>query len=90
MPNNRSLEDHKKVVKEGIATRKRLREENHACPVCCERGILPCGGGGACWWEHECGAYSQMCRTWEDALKGEWQLVEPELNARMFPPVGRH
>lgn len=68
--------------------RKQLREAYHVCPLCRKEFVVPLGGGRTCWWECKCGGYSQLCRTWEDALTSQWVVVDPELNARMYPPIG--
>lgn len=78
-----------KIAKDREA-RKAFMEKGHACPACTEVKLLACGGLGSCWLECSCGAYSPMSPTWEEALQelDAWEVVGPELNARMHPPVG--
>lgn len=61
-------------VQESIAKRQELRQAARICPFCKDPAvpIVPLGGAGSCWWEHICGAYSQLCGTWEDALTSDW------------------
>lgn len=69
--------------------RAELRLSKLSCPECFEPGLTPMGGAGTCWFECPCGAYSELCRTWEEAhVHPNWRNVDPELNARMNPPVG--
>lgn len=77
------------IVKDREA-RKAFMAAGHACPACCETRLLALGGRGSCWLECPCGAYSPMSPTWEEALQeiDAWEVVDPELNARMHPPVG--
>ena len=81
--------DWDRMVKEECQKRKALLAENHPCPCCGETTLQPMGGNKTCWWECPCGSYSPMSPTWEEALAApEWLEVDPELNARMSPPVG--
>jgi hypothetical protein len=81
--------EYEQLVKDEIVIRKKLREEKNPCPVCLQPGVIPLGGGKTCWWECACGAYSPMCKSWEEALKApDWPVIDPEDNARMYPPVG--
>ncbi len=81
--------EYEQLVKDEIVIRGRLREEKHSCPECLQAGVIPLGGGKTCWWECPCGAYSPMGKSWEEALKEPvWNVIDPEDNARMYPPVG--
>lgn len=84
------LTDYDKRVFQDRDKRVKLRGEGHLCPVCEVNKVVPLGGFTSCWWECPCGAYSPMARTWEEALQdvANWQMIDPELNARMHPPVG--
>jgi hypothetical protein len=75
-------------VEQSKKARQAFQQANHECPVCGELGLLPLGGPGSYWIEHSCGAYSEMKPTLEEALNSKWVNVDPELNARMYPPVG--
>lgn len=85
-----TAEEHARTVEESKETRRRFREANHPCPACCEPTLTPMGGPGNCWIECKCGVFSPMSKSYEEALADveNWQEVEPELNARMHPPVG--
>lgn len=81
------------AVQKSIEDRKRHREAKHPCPMCgCDDPpLVPLGGPGSYWFEHACGAYSPLCLTLEEALATDalhWHLVDPGLNACMYPPVG--
>lgn len=80
----------KAYVEEEKQERARQRAKGNACPMCLEASLTPFGGRPTCWWECTCGAYSPMKKTWEEAYEdaGGWQDVDPELNARMSPPIG--
>lgn len=69
--------------------RRALLAEPHQCPNCLEPNPIPLGGNGSCWWECRCGAYSPLRLSWEVATKATpWLLVDPDVNARMYPSVG--
>lgn len=64
-----SYEEYVQLVEAEIHERKRLRDEEHSCPVCDGTTIRPLGGKPTCWWEcRGCGSYSPMSPTWESAL----------------------
>lgn len=88
-----NLDSHKSdydyQVKKDRETRKSLRSENRECPVCFEAGVIPLGGMNSCWWEHKCGAYSPLSKTWEEAFTDiNWNLIDEECNACMYPQIG--
>jgi hypothetical protein len=84
-----TLEQHKALVKQGIEERNAARRAMHACPMCKEPQLAPMGGPGSYWFECQCGAYSPLKPTLEEALNPEgWQMVDPDLNALMYPPIG--
>lgn len=70
--------------------RRKVRETQHPCPMCTMPGLVPQGGGRTCWLECECGGFSAIRPTWEEALANTegWRNVDPELNAAMHPAVG--
>lgn len=83
--------EHHKRVEESTRLREEFRAKNATCPVCGLEGHLqPCGGVGSFWIECPCGAYSALSSTLEEALTNldGWHQVDPDLNARMYPPVG--
>lgn len=82
-------EEFAAFAERGNRERKAAKDANHCCPICGGPGLLPLGGPGSYWFEHTCGAYSRLCATLEEALNPEgWQVVDAELNAAMYPPVG--
>lgn len=83
-----SLKEFDQHIKDQAKKRAALRGEGRSCPACFEGSPIPLGGEPTCWWECSCGNYSGMCRTWDEAFASEWVLVDPDLNARMYPPVG--
>lgn len=70
--------------------RRKFLEANHPCPACCETTLVPMGGPGQCWIECECGVFSPISPSYEEALADieNWQEAEPELNTSLHPPVG--
>lgn len=85
-----TYEEHLAVIAKEREQRIALRDAGHECPVCGEGGIVPLGSEshGAAWWEHRCGAYSGIAKTWEAARMTDWEVVDAETNAAMYPPVG--
>jgi hypothetical protein len=58
--------------KDRQAFRDKLQRDWTPCPFCTEPLIVqgsPCGGAGHCWIECTCGAYSPLCKTWDEALQ---------------------
>jgi hypothetical protein len=66
------------------------REAKYPCPQCLKPGLAPMGGGNTCWFECSCGAYSPLATSWAAARENieGWSVVDPNLNACMYPPVG--
>lgn len=78
------------TVRKDSDRRKAFNGERNLCPCCGEMTLQPLGGSATVWIECQCGSYSPMKATYEEALAAvdEWEQVDPELDARMYPPVG--
>ena len=88
MPTDDLLEAHDRKVCEERDERKALRAKNNVCPSCGFGIVIPLGGKPTCWWECECGAYSPLKPTWEEALADpNWLEADPEVMACMVPPM---
>lgn len=70
--------------------RKGFCAQNRECPVCFESGCIALGGMNHCWWEHKCGAYSPLAKSWEEAFTDvdNWELIDEVDNARLYPQIG--
>ena len=78
------------IVEKAKQERISFKEKNHKCPICEEMTLSPFGGPGHYWIECPCGSYSPIKNSYNEALLDveHWLEIDPELNARMYPPVG--
>jgi hypothetical protein len=91
MKKNQPESEHDKKVHQESLLRKVVREKNLTCPVCGESGVGVYGGAGSWWFEHRCGSYSPLAKTWELAYEAWCEnpqaMTLPE-GTQMFPPIG--